>query len=160
MRKLISDFVSAYFVHLVISLVALGFVSAHLICPNLEIDTIVLALLALAALPWLGKVFESIEITGIGKVKYHELLRAEQLASKAGLLNETVQTLKRDETPLYVSIADEDPNLALAGLRLAIEKALRDVAAAHGIDMERKGLEHFSESILTGMSSQTSSAAS
>lgn len=136
----ISDVISIYIVHIIISLVALGFILVHLTCPNLKIDPTTLALLALAALPWLGKVFKSIELPGGAKVEYQELLRAERQASKAGLLNEARETFERKETPVYLSIAEEDPNLALAGLRLAIERTLRDIATAHGIDMERKGL--------------------
>lgn len=141
-RTRIAEVISTYVVHIVISLVALGFILVHLTCPDLKIDPTVLALLALAALPWLGKVFKSIELPGGAKVEYRDLLRAEMQASEAGLLSERFKTLgsfERKEAPVYLSIAEEDPNLALAGLRLAIERALRDIAAAHGIGAERKG---------------------
>jgi hypothetical protein len=39
-----------------------------------------------------------------------------------------------------MAIADRDPNLALAGLRIEIEKRLRKIADTKGIDSQRLGM--------------------
>ena len=71
------------------------------------------------------------------KVEYKDRKRAEAKAEKAGLLAAPVA--KREE-PLFVSLAEEDPNLALAALRIEIEKRLRAIAASQGIREDARGL--------------------
>jgi hypothetical protein len=40
----------------------------------------------------------------------------------------------------YVAIAEQDPNLALAGLRIEIERRLREIARKKGLQAERLGI--------------------
>jgi hypothetical protein len=44
------------------------------------------------------------------------------------------------EEPLFARIATEDPNLALAGLRIEIEKEMRNLASRHEIGVEGKSI--------------------
>lgn len=129
-----------YLVHLLISIVASIFIVLHLVDPALRIDAVSLALLIVAMLPWLGSVFKSIEFPGGGKVEYQDLQKAELAASKAGLLGSRLDQPESSSSPSFMAVAQEDPNLALAGLRIEIEKALRSMAANLGIRAERKGL--------------------
>ncbi|MFJ9936823.1 hypothetical protein ACIRSJ_27320 [Streptomyces virginiae] len=57
----------------VISLVAIGIMVVHILDPTLEIDGTTLALAAIAVVPWLGDLFESIELPGGTKLQYRQL---------------------------------------------------------------------------------------
>jgi len=121
-------------IHIIISAVAILLAVAHLIWPDVRIDAITLALVVIAILPWLGSVFRSVELPGGMKVQYQELEKAQEQIEEAGLLA-TPEVRKED--PAYMRIAEHDPNLALAGLRIEIEKKLRAIAKAHGLSGER-----------------------
>jgi hypothetical protein len=123
----------------VITLVALGLALVHLVWPSVAVDSITIILLVVAIIPWLSPIFESIELPGGWKIKFRDLQKAADRADSAGLLapisNVTVQT---DFT--FQSVADQDPNLALAGLRIEIEKRLMNLAKSKGIDSGRAGI--------------------
>ncbi|MFE4976275.1 hypothetical protein ACFRAR_29750 [Kitasatospora sp. NPDC056651] len=57
----------------VISLGALGIGVIHTVRPDLKIDGATLALAAIAVVPWLGDLFESIELPGGAKFQYRQL---------------------------------------------------------------------------------------
>src|SRR5207247_11447021 len=80
-------------------------------------------------------IFESISFPGGGGVKYRDLVRVEREAVAVGLLEPAPAP-----DALYAAIVQEDPNLALAGLRIEIEKRLRAIAREREIDAERKGV--------------------
>ena len=126
-----------YAMHIAISLVAVALAIGHVAYPEAKIDAVTLTLLVIAVLPWLGTIFESVELPGGLKVEYKDLAKAEQEAEQAGLL--APQKPPR-ETPAFASHAEEDPNLALAGLRIEIEKRLRAIAEANGIQAERQSI--------------------
>jgi hypothetical protein len=60
-------------VSIVVTAVALAFVVAHLIWPDLEIDAIALAFVGIAIVPWLGPLLESIEFPGGFKATFREV---------------------------------------------------------------------------------------
>jgi hypothetical protein len=60
---------------LLVTGVALTAAAVHLIWPRLKLDGIIVALLIVAVLPWLGAVFESLELPGGWKVQYREIQR-------------------------------------------------------------------------------------
>ncbi len=87
--------------------------------------------------------------------------KAKKRADEAGLLSGKVKS----ETPhSFQLVADEDPNLALAGLRIEIEKRLTQIAESYQIDSGRSSagrllrmlgqkdlLSHREQSILADM---------
>ena len=99
----------------------------HLLFPELAIDAVTVTLLVVAVLPWLGHIFKSIEVPGLGRVEYHELERVESQAEQVGLLASEREGQKYS----FELVADSDPNLAMAGLRIEIERLLRTIAEAH-----------------------------
>jgi len=125
-------------IHLAISLLALLLAGLHAFLPSVQVDLITLTLFAIAVLPWLGSIFRSVELPGGLKVEYQDLRKAEEKATKAGLLKR--KEGREKEEPVYATIAGEDPNLALAGLRIEIERRLRQIAQAHDVDASRKGI--------------------
>lgn len=121
-----------------ITAIAVVLAIAHLAAPDVKIDAITVTLLVIAVLPWLGTVFRSLELPGGLKVEYHELERAKKEAEEAGLLAPAAEPTP----PVFLAIAEQDPNLALAGLRIELEKRLRVLATADGIAPEstRQGI--------------------
>lgn len=120
-----------------ISLGALLLALVHVIWPALSIDWITVALLVLALVPWLGPVFKSFELPGGFKVEFQQLKDAAERADAAGLL----ATGHEDgETYSFQMVALRDPNLALAGLRIEIEKRLIQLAESNGIGTRMQGM--------------------
>lgn len=61
----------------VVSVGAIALLLSHLLLPGrVRIDVIALVLLAVAILPWLGDVFESIDFPGGGGVRFRETVKA------------------------------------------------------------------------------------
>ena len=122
-----------------ITVAALLIAVAHLLWPNLTIDEITLILFVIAIVPWLAPLFKSLEFPGGMKIEFQDLQRARIRADDAGLLAARVEM---EETPQYSfqMVADEDPNLALAGLRIEIERRLVQLAESRGLEVRRAGV--------------------
>jgi len=123
-------------VQISITALAVVVIIVHLIWPSLSIDWITLALLVVAILPWLAPLFKSVEFPGGWKIEFQELQKAKENADKAGLLAPLSTVAVAPEYSFQV-IADDDPNLALAGLRIEIEKRLLQLAESKGIQVQR-----------------------
>ena len=118
---------------------ALLIATAHLIWPNLTIDPITVMLILIALVPWLAPLFKSVEFPGGWKIEFQDFERARTRADKAGLL--TTKTGKQyNEEYSFQIVAEEDPVLALAGMRIEIEKRLREIAESVGLKVERIGI--------------------
>ena len=120
---------------LIVTTCALLLVIAHLIWPGIAIDAITLALVVIAILPWLAPLVKSLELPGGWKVEFQELQKAASRADTAGLL--AAEPLKSDSSFSFQIISERDPNLALAGLRIEIEKRLSHLAEASGVKQQR-----------------------
>lgn len=108
--------------------------AVHIIWPQLKIDSITLTLLIVAVVPWLAQLFKSLELPGGWKLEFQELQNATKRADEAGLLSGSV---KPENTYSFQLVVDEDPNLALAGLRIEIEKRLNLITESYQINSER-----------------------
>lgn len=124
---------------IVISLLALIMVIVHVAWPSVSIDYVTVVLLLIATAPWLGTLFKSLEFPGGWKIEYQDLERTAEKAEDAGLIQ---SALLRADTPKYSFqlIGTQDPNLALAGLRIELEKRLLDIAESHGLDVKRQSV--------------------
>jgi hypothetical protein len=111
-----------------VSLVALATAVIHVRWPALKVDAIALALLALAALPWLGEILESLDGPGGWKVKYRELQAAVERNDAAVPLVETVT--EREDKPFgeYWALKALRQVLGCCGPdpRRTVEPTLRD----------------------------------
>jgi hypothetical protein len=113
---------SARRIQYTITLGALLLALAHLIWPSLTIDGITLALVVIAIIPWLAPLFKSIKLPGGLEVEYKDLEETTERLESTGLLPATLKA--PTPTHAFLLVAHEDPNLALAGLRIEIEKRL------------------------------------
>ena len=119
-----------------ISLVALIVAIIHVIWPNITIDAITVFLLVVALVPWLFPLLKSLELPGGWKIEFQELEKARKKAEKAGLLSKKDRK-KKAPSYSFESILDKDPNLALAGLRIELEKRLVQIAKLNKLDVTR-----------------------
>ena len=122
-----------------ISGVAVAFVAARLAWPDLQIDATTVTLLVVAALPWLTPLFKSLELPGGLRVEFQDLQATERRAVEAGLLDEPADSASAQEYSFQV-VADRDPNLALAGLRIEIERRLAVLAERAGSSDTKVGV--------------------
>lgn len=120
----------------VLSVLAVSAAVAHAFLPAIIVDTVTAYLLAIAVLPWLGLFFRSVELPGGVKLEYQDLKEVEIKARDAGLISTSTEGARPSDA-VYERIATEDPNLALAGLRIEVERELVALAARHGVTASR-----------------------
>jgi len=123
-----------------ISLVALIIALAHILVPSLKVDAITLGLLVVAVLPWLAPLVKSVELPGGVKVELQDVEKAAEQSREAGLLAPSPDGTKAEHS--FQLVAQQDPNLALAGLRIEIERRLIRLAGARGIEVKRESISH------------------
>lgn len=128
-------------IKVLISLGAVALVAVHLIWPGLTIDAITLGLVIVAILPWLSSLIESAKFPGGWEVKFRDVEAAGQKITASSEVTAEVPSPK----PSYLEISDQDPNLALVGLRIEIEKRLRILAEKHQIPSQRSLMRLFDE---------------
>jgi hypothetical protein len=122
---------------IVISGISIIFIIIHLFFPKVTIDGITLFLIFLSFIPWLAPLFKSLEFPGGWKIEFQDLQKSKEKAEEAGLLasQDEVNT-SREYT--FQTIIYDDPNLALAGLRIEIEKRLKLIAESNGIHIRNE----------------------
>ncbi len=126
-------------VKIIISLIAVAGIIVHAIFPEYKIDLITLGLFALALVPWLSNIVDSFELPGGWKLKFKALEEAGKRAEKVGLVSTDV-TCDDVEKYSFQMIGESDSNLALAGLRIEIEKRLKLLAEKNGIGTRMQGV--------------------
>ena len=121
-----------------VTLTALTIAPAHIVWPKIKIDAVTLILLVIAVLPWIAPIFRSLEFPGGWKIQFQDLEKTSVRAKEAGLLASPSPPDERQFS--FQQIVETDPNLALAGLRIEIEKRLLDLAQKRGIEVRGRGL--------------------
>lgn len=122
-----------------VSGLALSLAVIHVLFPGLGIDFIAVTLIAIAVLPWLAPLVKYFELPGGLKFELHDLERAGERAEQAGLLSKIDDAELGPEYSFQI-VADTDPNLALAGLRIEIEKRLVQLAELFDIGTKKQGV--------------------
>lgn len=117
---------------IVMSLVAVGLAAIRILFPKIPIDATTIALLLIALVPWLSQIFSSVELPGGWKFVFRELKKTGERALEAGLIPATL-TKVDEQRYSFQTVGMEDPNLALAGLRIEIEKRLKRLADKNDI---------------------------
>jgi len=119
-----------------VSIGALVLAIVHLTMPAIKVDAVTVALLVIAVLPWLAPLVKSVELPGGLKIELQDLKQVESRANTAGLLAVEASPAE-DARFTFEAVAAQDPNLALAGLRIEIEKRLQTLAHAYQLDAGR-----------------------
>jgi len=120
-----------------ITAVALAIGALHFGRPELGIDGVIIIILVCAISPWLLPVLRSVELPGGLKFEFQDLQRAEKGVRDAGLISTSEEV--RADYP-FLEVVNTDPGLALAGLRIEIEKRLRFMAESNGMKDGRNSL--------------------
>lgn len=128
---------------------AVAIAALHFIRPTLSLDTTYIVALVLAVLPWLAPIVKSIELPGGFKIEVQDVKEAiEKVIAPQTPLTEI--TLANERQPVVTpsepsdsfvtlrQLAATDPNLALVGFRVELERRLASLAQRHGIDTQRK----------------------
>ena len=123
-----------------ITSLSLGMAVARIFFPALTIDAITIMLFGMAFVPWVGRIFGTLEFPG---VKVTTLREAGDRIEDSGLIaQERATKVPAAERHVYAfeTIPSRDANMVLAGLRIELERWLREVATANGIGAERTAL--------------------
>ena len=115
----------------VITVGAITVAVVHLFWPAIKIDAITLILLAIAIVPWVASLFKTVELPGGLKIEFADLEKTRQKAQSVGLL-------ARSSPDTSTKI--KDPNLALAAVRIALERQLRKIAERNGVRGEGRSV--------------------
>ena len=118
-----------------ITIASIAIAAVHMIWPDLKIDAVTLTLVIVAVVPWLAPLFKSLELPGGLKFEFQELERVKQEIKAAGLIDGTPPEKASSYT--FLDVAESNPELALAGLRIELEKSLRTLAEQQGLASER-----------------------
>lgn len=125
--------ISTSWLKVLLSLIAISAIIARILWPEIRIDSITLGLIILALLPWFSEIIESAKLPGGWEIKFRDVQKAaekvvEEVSAKTGAEEKKLSTTDTILEPAFLHIAERDPNLALAGLRIEIEKRLRTLA--------------------------------
>ena len=118
-----------FWIKALVSLGALILITARLVWPELKIDTVTLGLLLVGLLPWLTSIIESAKFPGGWEVKFRDV----QMAGQKVIEEHGTTTRSLAAHPSYLGFLEQDPNLALVGLRIEIEERLRALAKRYQI---------------------------
>ena len=135
-----------------ISIAAVSMLAAHLAWPDLGIDATSIALLVLVFFPWLIPVLKSVELPGGVKIELKDTKAATEKISQE-TVNEPTVISTEENSEMRVrqydsestvealrNVASHDPNLALVGFRIEIEKRIHKLAEASGISTKEVSL--------------------
>lgn len=137
------------FIQVGISIISFSFIVVHVLWPKLTIDIALISLFIISILPWIIPFLKSLELPGGYKFEFNdELKEVTQKAEEAGLLPKEVNLLHKeanlfptDESEMkysFLQVVETDPNLALAGLRIEIEKRLKEIAKSRDLRLKEK----------------------
>jgi len=115
-----------------ITLVAASLITAHMYWPNIKIDSITVGLFLIALIPWLSSIIESFKTPGGWEIKLRDMKEAGEKVTES-----IPVTIQPETVPSLLEVAEQDPNLALVGLRIEIEKRLRKLAVSSGIQEQK-----------------------
>jgi len=123
----------------------------RLIWPTIKIDAISLGLIIVAILPWLSSLIESAEFPGGWKIKFRDIQQAGAKITSGEDTSSTTTTtttstttttlppeaLEEKRKSSFLDVMDHDPNLAIVGIRIEIEKRIRELAEIEGLRLNQ-----------------------
>jgi hypothetical protein len=114
------------------SAILIFLIALHISQPALSIDSTTVGLLVLLMVLWLLPYVKSFKLPGGGEIQLRETLaKAEKSLAMANIpaADSVRRMVDVDSASLIrTTLLEQDPNLALAGLRIEIEKKLREIA--------------------------------
>jgi hypothetical protein len=121
--------IALFWVRILFSITLFVLAALHIFSPSIRFDYISLIIITIAMLPWLALLIRALELPGGWKVEFKDFEIATKEAEAAGLLAE--ESITDDGVYSFQLAAMHDPILALAGLRIEIEKRLSQLVIKH-----------------------------
>lgn len=126
----------------------------HLLVPGVKFDTIALALVLIAALPFLLPHLKNLKLPGGIEIELKEIKqateRAAQIVKRKAVLEASGHVATEEEARAQAEtlatianlreVTDSQPGLAVAGFRIELEKRLRELAERHQVESKRRPL--------------------
>jgi hypothetical protein len=101
-----------------------------------SLSAVALGLIVVALSPWLIKFMKTLELPGGIKMEFRDQLeRVTERAKEAGLLDEAGPPAEKRTA--YEAIYNDDPTLALASLRIELERRIRELGKLSGFEQRR-----------------------
>jgi hypothetical protein len=119
----------------------------HFVSPHFSLDTTYIIALVLGVIPWLAPIVKSVELPGGFKIEVRDIKEATDKVIAATeavaqtFANERPRIALTTEADAFTTIrqlATSDPNLALVGFRIELERRLIALAQRHGIETQRR----------------------
>ena len=109
----------------------------HAIYPQYSIDTTTIALIIILVFPWLLPYIKTLKLPGGTELTFRdEIQELEKLAEKSEISRITAPSPPvLSAAPSRSQLCLVDPNLALASLRIEIERKVRDIAGQKGVEI-------------------------
>ena len=136
---------------IIISILAIALALLHQFVAKVDATTLVLIVAAI--LPWTLQHLKGFEIPGIVKIDFLDTKAATDKVTKTVIKPGTEELSisghppilgsnpKEDLVPRLLAVYEHDPNLALVGFRIEVEKRVRELAWVHGLDHNRAPLQ-------------------
>ena len=128
-----------------ISLLCIFLIIIHAIFPEAAIDTTTVALIIILIFPWLLPYIKTAKLPGGIEITTREVQQLEDVTRRSAI--GTIPIAIREPSrivpppppsqPTRSMLFKVDPNLALASLRIDIERKLREIALRRGVNVER-----------------------
>lgn len=141
-----------------ISALAISLAVLHQIFPKIMVDATTLGIMCVAIAPWLVRYIKGFEIPGVAKIDLADTKaatdkvtqgvsrRADNEAPTPGVnrVNRSGATNTEGQNDPFSNLRavyETDPNLALVGFRIEVEKRILNLARANGLDTDRVPLQ-------------------
>ncbi len=124
-----------------ISILSILLIIVHIVRPDIKIDMTTVVLIVIAILPWLSAIIRSVELPGGFKIELQDVKAATEKVTSGTTARAALQLppgRREENLELLREVAKADPNLALVGLRIEIEKRLSQIALDLGISTDRR----------------------
>ena len=123
-----------------ISLLCIFLIIIHAISPQFSIDNTTIALIIILIFPWLLPYIKTAKLPGGIEITTREIQQLEEVTARSaiGTIPVAMRPPTRRRPPsIHFTVFKTDPNLALASLRLHIERKLRTIAKRRQFDVKR-----------------------
>ena len=120
---------------IIVTMIFIGAFSVHVFVSAITLDSTGVILLCLVFVPWIFDAIKSLEINGLGKIELVSDEEKDKIEEETEQLNfEDDEINNARERYTWAIHIDDDPQFALAGMRMEIESTLNEIARKNSLD--------------------------
>jgi len=123
-----------------ISLLCIFLIIIHATFPEYSIDSTTIALIVILIVPWLLPYIKTVKLPGGIEITTREIQLLEEVTARSAIGTIPIAMrppIRRRLPSIHFTLFKTDPNLALASLRIDIERKLRAIAKRRQFDVKR-----------------------